>query len=212
MDTLITNEIVERREVIDYLLSRMNTNCPGVVISFDAATQTVTVRPAIKMKIKLDGVDQYLTMPPIIKAPCIVPMASVKGFALTLPIATGDPCLIHFSQRCIDNWYEHGGVQPPETSLGTCRHHSLTDALVTFAPNPLTTVFTNWLTTGIEMRNRARDYRITVLDDALELRAGGSSFTMTDDLISMSSEEISITASDRIRISAPYTHIDGEDW
>ena len=141
---------------------RVNTTIPGQIVSFDGVS-TATVIPAIKMRTYIDEVEGFKELPPLYNVPVIVPFVSVAGFALTLPIRAGDPCLIHFSQRAIDNWHERGGIQPPEEGEGS-RHHDLTDAFVTFAPVPLPQVFSAWEANGIELRNRARTSRVTVRD------------------------------------------------
>ena len=204
MDTLFANELVERREVIEYLLSRLNTSCPGTVRSFDPTTQTVTAQPAIQMKVVRDGITTYLDMPDIIMCPCVVPSVAIKGFALTLPISTGDPCLINFSQRCIDNWLALGGSQPPEDSPATTRHHQLTDAIVTFAPTPLPQVLTDWLMDGIELRNRARNSRVTVLDAQVEIHVAATSIVVKND------GTVVITAPTECTVSSPLTHFTGD--
>ena len=204
MDTLYADQIVENREVIDYLLSQLNTSCPGIVKSFDPATQTVTVQPTIQMKV-VRGTDTFFIDPTdIYLCPCVIPVAAVKGFALTLPISAGDPCLIHFTQRCFDNWYENGCVQPPEDSSATIRHHHYSDAIVTFAPLPLTQVFTNWLTNGIELRNRARNSRVTVLDDKVEIQVASTSIVVEND------GTVTISASTEVTVNTPLTHITGD--
>jgi hypothetical protein len=174
MDTRLADDIIAHRELIDYLLSRLNTCCPGEVVSFDDATTTVTVCPAVQMKVVVGETTTYVDMPEIMCCPCVLPMAAVRGFALTLPISAGDPCIIHFSQRCIDNWLQHGGVQPPETTNGSVRHHDINDAIVSFAATPLTQVFADWLTNGIELRNRSRSVRLSLTDEGIEINGAVS--------------------------------------
>ena len=173
---------IQTREAIDRALLRVNTCIPGVVDAFDPATQLVKVVPAVQMRVVVDGREQFITLPPLVNAPLVFPFASVAGFALTLPVRSGDPCLILFSQRAIDNWLERGGVQPPEEGVGS-RHHDLTDALVLMAPSPLPGVLGSWQTDAIELRNRARDARVTVRDDRVEAQLGAATLALTDGLI-----------------------------
>ena len=169
MDTRIAHDGIWTRELIDQLLSRMPTHCPGIIQSFDFTTGLATVAPAIKMKIIVDNKVVFLPLPKIIKCPVDLPFAQVAGFALTIPVMAGDSCNIHFSQRCIDNWLVNGVVSEPEDVAGSPRHHSLTDAIVTVGPSPLTAVLTDWLTTGIELRNRSRSVRISLTDSGIEI-------------------------------------------
>lgn len=178
MDTRTADQATQYKEMIDRAMARANTCVPGVIESFDDATQTCTVVPAIQMKVQVDEVVTYVDLPPIINAPLIFPFASTAGFALTLPVRAGDPCIILFSQRALDNWHQLGGVQPPEEGEGV-RHHDLTDALVMMAASPLTNVLGSWEAGGIEIRNRARNSRVTVKDDSVVAQVGNANMTVT---------------------------------
>lgn len=180
MDLRTADKTTQIKEMIDRALSRMNTCMPGVIESFDAATQTCTVIPAIQMKVNVNGVESFVDLPPIVEAPLCYPIASGAGFALTLPIRKGDPCLVLFSQRAIDNWHQLGGVQPPEEGTG-CRHHDLTDAIVLMAPVPLPEVLGAWEAEGVELRNRDKSSRVTVKDDKVEVQSGPSILTVFPD-------------------------------
>jgi hypothetical protein len=167
---------VQLRELIDRMMLRVNTACPGTVESFDAATQTAKVLPSIRMKTYI-GEEGFLDYPPIVNVPVVFPFASTAGFALTLPVRQGDPCLLVFSQRAIDNWHENGGVQPPEDAVAG-RHHDLTDAIAIMAPSPLSQVLGAWEADGIELRNRAKTSRITLKDDSIEAQCGSTTMTI----------------------------------
>lgn len=181
MDTRVADFGVQVREIVDRALYRLNTCIPGVVETFDATTQTATVRPAIQMRTRVDGVDGVLDMPPIIRAPLVFPYVATAGFALTLPVQAGDPCLLLFSQRAIDNWHDLGGTQPPETGAVGSRHHDLTDALVLLAPAPIPAVLSGWVADGIELRNADQTSRITVRDAEVVVEVGPTTLTISSD-------------------------------
>jgi len=153
----------------------VNTAIPGVVDEFFPATQTATITPAIQKKIVLDGDVQLLTAPPITDVPIVFPFVSVAGFALTVPVRAGDPCLLIFSQRAVDFWHQNGGIQPPETGVES-RSHSLTDAFAILAPSPLPNVLGGWEEDGIELRNRSKGSRVTLRDDVVEVVCGSCSY------------------------------------
>jgi hypothetical protein len=180
MDLRIATETIQIKEIVDRGLSRLNTAIPGEISSFDAATQTVTVIPAIRMKLQIDGVTTYVDLPPIINAPIVFPFVAVAGFALTVPVRTGDPCLIIFSQRAVDSWFQLGGIQNPEEGPGV-RHHDLTDAFVLLAPSPSPDVLGAWEANGIEIRNRDKNTHVTVRDHVVVAVAGPSTLTLSDD-------------------------------
>lgn len=182
MNATQADENTQLREVIDRALSHLNTGIPGVVLSFDPDKRTCEVRPAIQMKKTFSGEVSFIDMPSIINVPVELPYCAVAGFYITLPIRAGDPCWIKFSQRAIDHWFENGGVQPPgDGDAVGLRHHSLTDAVITFAPATLSDVLSNWEANGIEIRNKAKSSRVTVKDDVVEIAVGTCIFSVKND-------------------------------
>lgn len=201
MDLRTSDETTQLREMIDRALLRVNTAIPGVVESFDAATQTATVVPAVQMRTLIDNEEAFVTPPPIVNAPVVFPFASVAGFALTLPVRKGDPCIILFSQRAIDNWHELGGVQRPEEGVGS-RHHDMTDAIVLLAAPPKPDVLGAWESQGIQMRNRAKTTHVTVRDSEAVIVSGPSVITVS------SSGEVSIVAPSKVSIQTALAEVD----
>lgn len=115
--------------------SRLWVALPGIVDRFDAAKMTVDVRPAVKgrQRSKL-GEWSSLRMPQLLDCPVL--WQGGGGVTLTFPIAPGDECLVVFSSRCIDSWWQKGGVQDPAEP----RMHNLSDgfALVGVRSRPHT--------------------------------------------------------------------------
>lgn len=106
---------------IDSNKKNLHTAIPGKIISFDSATQTVSVQPAIK-SIYEGGVEVDL---PIITN-CPVAVFRGGGFCVTYPIQAGDECLIIFCERSIDRWFQDGpGFVPMHL-----RTHDYSDAIV----------------------------------------------------------------------------------
>lgn len=103
----------------DALRASMWTALPGIVVSFNAAAQTAVVQPAIQQVLLKEGAVRPL--PVLQDVPVYFP--SGGGLTLTFPVAAGDECLLVFSSRCIDGWWQSGGEQPP----GQARTHNLSD-------------------------------------------------------------------------------------
>ena len=174
MDLRIASEDIENRENMDRAISRIATCLPGIVTgAFDPETQTVEVQPTVQVKTYIDDTEGFVDMPKIVRVPVEVPFAAVAGFALTLPIRVGDPCVLKFCQRAIDNWHDQGGIQPPEEGIGS-RHHDITDAIASFAAAPVPDVMADWEANGIELRNRNKSVRVTLRDGEVEIYAGTS--------------------------------------
>lgn len=171
MDNRTPDNVSALSEFTDRASLKINTSIPGTIESFDPSTQTAIVIPSVKMRIIIDGEENFIDYPPIINVPVCFYSVSVKGFCITLPINKGDPCWLSFAQRSIDNWHERGGVQPPEEGISS-RHHDLTDAVAIMAPVPLAEVFSNLELNGLEIRNRAKTSRVTIKDDKIEIHVG----------------------------------------
>ena len=102
---------------------------PGIVQSVDLATMTCSVQPAIQGTIELeDGSLQTTNYPLLIHVPIIFPRAG--NFIITLPLAAGDEVLVSWACRCIDAWWQSGGIQRPMEA----RMHDLSDGFAIPGP------------------------------------------------------------------------------
>ena len=99
-----------KREV----LSSLHCAMPGIVESFDADTQTASVRPVLKRN--------GILLPLIRDVPVFFP--GTRESAVTWPVSAGDECLLVFADFDIDRWFESGEAE--EASSG--RAHALPDA------------------------------------------------------------------------------------
>lgn len=103
--------------------AQLHTAMPGFIVSYNAQTMTATVQPSIQgIQRMRDGTTKPVTISPIQDVPVHFPGGG--GHTLTFPVAANDECLIIFSERNIDAWYQHGGVQAPLD----WRMHDITDA------------------------------------------------------------------------------------
>lgn len=101
------------------------TGFPGIIKSFDAEKMTCEVQPAIQgVQTKKDGSTAAITMPKLLDCPVFYP--SGGGVTLTMPIKEGDECWVSLANRCIDAWWQSGGVQPQMEH----RMHDLSDGFV----------------------------------------------------------------------------------
>ena len=105
------------------------TALPGIVQSFNAGAVTVSVQPAIKGEVRgQDGKTSRVNLPLLVDVPVVFPRGG--GYTLTFPVAVGDECLLVFSSRCIDGWWQDGGTQPALDQ----RMHDLSDAFAIIGP------------------------------------------------------------------------------
>lgn len=107
---------------LDGLRSGLWTSMPGIIQSFNAGAVTATVQLAIKGIVHApDGTAQFVNMPMLVDVPVHFPRGG--GCTLTFPVAKDDECLVVFAARCIDGWWQSGGVQAPMDP----RIHDLSD-------------------------------------------------------------------------------------
>lgn len=108
------------RNAIEARLASLHTAMPGVVKTYDPATQTADVQPALKKKYA-DGT--VVNLPLLTKIPVIFPRTA-KGY-VHFPLDPDDTVLIIFCERSIDSWRLKGGVIDP----ADYRKHALSDAV-----------------------------------------------------------------------------------
>ncbi len=145
------------RMAFDGVQSALWTAMPGIVQSFDPAAMTCTVQPAITALVRNEaGEVSELALPLLLDCPVVFPGGG--GCTLTFPIKEGDECLVVFGARCIDSWWQLGGMQ----GQAELRMHDLSDGFVL---------------PGVRSQPRAFD----VDTDATQLRSDdGSTFIQLD--------------------------------
>jgi len=98
------------------------TALPAVVKSFNAAALTVEAQPAIQAQVhQPDGTWLDVNISLCVDCPVMYPGGG--GFAFTFPLSANDEGLLVFSSRCIDSWWQSGGVQ----KQADLRMHDLSD-------------------------------------------------------------------------------------
>lgn len=157
------------------------TSLPGIIESYDAAKMTCSVRIAIKALASRDGAYDWVSMPKLVDVPVIFPNGG--GFVLTFPVTAGDECLVMFSSRCIDSWWQLGGEQPPFEY----RMHDLSDGFALLGPRSQPRKVPSPSTTSVELRSE--DGTAVVQINA--------------------AKEIKLVSPTKVRIEAPDVEIDG---
>lgn len=156
----------------DRMAAQINCAMPGVIESFNPATQRCTVSPGIKLKVVLDDKASYVNLPVIHDVPIIVPYGQSSGLLLTFPINAGDPCLLVFSDRAIDNFLQTGQAAPPligeNENTTKSRAHHLSDAIC--IPGMITDMdaVSDWSQDNIELRDKERKHFISLGPEGIE--------------------------------------------
>lgn len=99
---------------------------PGIIQSVDLVKQSCVVQVAIQMSVQdlETGESSLQSISPLLDAPLFFPHGG--AMSITFPVAAGDECLVVFASRCIDGWWQSGGVQPQ----ALFRMHDLSDGFV----------------------------------------------------------------------------------
>lgn len=104
------------------LQSRMWTAMPGIVQKVTPDVMTCEVQPCIMGRIEdQNGEVQHVPLPVLLDVPLVFPRAG--GWHVHCPVKEGDEVLIIFASRCIDAWWQNGGVQ----QAMEVRMHDLSD-------------------------------------------------------------------------------------
>ncbi|MGK3134884.1 Gp138 family membrane-puncturing spike protein [Pantoea trifolii] len=131
----------------DTIFSMLRVSLPGIIESFDPIACTCTVQPALKGQTADElGNLTSAPLPLLVDVPVIFPRGG--GCTITFPVKAGDECLVVFSDRCIDFWWQSGGVQEPVDP----RQHDLSDAFAIVGPQSQANVIGNISTTTMQMR------------------------------------------------------------
>jgi hypothetical protein len=120
----------------------------GIIQSFDAVAQTVTVRLVTTENIIKAGAvvqqDPYL----LSDVPIIMPRAG--GFAITFPIQPGDECIVHFCDKSFDAWHQSGDDTNNQI---VWRRHDLSDGVAAFAVWSTPNALAAYSTDSMQIRN-----------------------------------------------------------
>lgn len=165
------------------------TALPGYVTKFDRLTRTCEVQPTIKVLV-LDekGKQTWVQLPVLVDCPIVYPTGG--GYTLTFPLAVGDEVLVVFSSRCIDSWFQSGGVQV-QSEL---RMHDLSDGFVIPGPQSIGSITTNVSDTDVQLRSN---------DGVATIGIGPSA------QVKLTGIDISIDAAVAVNITAPTINLNG---
>jgi hypothetical protein len=145
---LLDDEQEALRMAMDGRLSSVWVSIPGIVSKVDFDKMTLEVQPAIQGTVE----DQYgnftnVNLPILVDVPIIFPSAG--GFTLTLPIKIGDEVLVIFASRCIDSWWQSGGIGIPMEQ----RMHDLSDGFAILGPKSQPKKISNISSTNAQLRS-----------------------------------------------------------
>lgn len=171
------------KQGVDARLKDLHTSLPGIIVSFDPATQLASVQPAIKRIFKTnDGEKELLTptaLPILINVPVQFPRGG--GFSLTFPVTKGDECLLVFCERSIDNWHKFGGVKDP----GAKRFHDLSDATAFVGISSMVNKIPDYDDTNVQLKKDDGSVKFTLLANGTATLNANVSAAVTAPIITL---------------------------
>lgn len=156
------------REAFDSLLRTMMVCLPGKVLSFNPDDQTAQVECGIQRVISGRGV----TIPVIENVP--VQFSGDGQWYFWHQVKPGTEGLIHFSQRAIDTWLDHGGPAKPHDT----RMFSAEDAFFVPGLRSRQGVIPGFDNSGVGLSSYDGATRVHLTDGAITLSAGGQTLTL----------------------------------
>ena len=188
------DQVEATRAALDGKQAEIWTALPGIVESFDPVAMTVAVQPAVKGQIEDEsGESSSVNLPLLVDVPVVFP--SGGGFTLTHPVKKGDEALVIFSSRCIDGWWQEGGVggAPDE------RMHDLSDGMAIVGPRSQAGRLTPAVDAeNVQLRTDDGKAHITMMPD-YTIRAHNPTATMT----MTPAGEVDVRADAKITLRAP---------
>ncbi|ACG60381.1 gp59 putative baseplate protein [Iodobacter phage PhiPLPE] len=132
------------------------TSIPGHILAFTAGGQIAQVQIGI-MRVDVNG--QTFAPPPLIEVP--VYFAGGSKFMIEHQLDPGDEGIVLFSQRCIDGWFNTGGVG--ENPIG--RFHDYADAMFLPGMRSQPNAIKSFANNGIRMRDASGSSYIWLKND-----------------------------------------------
>lgn len=181
------------------------TALPGIISKFDAEKLTVEVQPSINvLRTGANKEQRWERLPVLPDVPVVFPRGG--KYALTFPITQGDECLVVFSSRCIDNWWNDGDVQ----NQRELRMHDLSDGFCIPGPWSQKTKIDKVSTTTTQLRTSDGMIYVEIDNDNEKIRLIDNDITIEIDhknsVINMNgANTINISAKNDININAQNT-------
>ncbi len=103
---------------------------PGKIVSYNA-DETTAVVEIMMMRVN-ENTQVVKAYPALLDVPVFQLTGGDAG--VNMPVAVGDPCLVVFADRDVDNWFSTGSAQVPNSK----RVHSVGDGFAIVGFRPLT--------------------------------------------------------------------------
>ena len=192
------------------LQSGMWTALPAIVTAVNLEKQTISAQSGIKGEFKdEEGVIHPIDMPVFDDIVLCFPRAG--GYAITFPVQPGDEVLLMFACRCIDGWWQSGGINNIAPEF---RMHDLSDGFAILAPTSQPKSLSSLSSDSLRVMNEAQTKfveispsKVTVQSDG-DIDLNGANINLNGD-ITENATNLYLNASVSIHVTAPDIYISG---
>lgn len=175
------------RAALEGMQTGLWTALPGIVQSADLGKLTAVIQPAIKVSVgQPDGSRITVALPLLLDCPIVFPQGG--GFTLTFPVQAGDECLVVFASRCIDAWWQNGGIQ----EQAELRLHDLSDGFALMGVRSQVRLLTGVSTASTQLRTDAGDTFVEVKSGEVTVTAPTKVTVNTDQAVVNSTTSVEI--------------------
>lgn len=191
--------------------SKLWTALPATVLDVNLDRQTIKAQGVIKgVFTNEDGSKAYLEPPVFINVPICFPRGG--GYAITFPLRAGDEVLIVFASRCVDAWWQSGGIQVPPS----LRMHSLSDGFAIPGPTSIPNALSGVSINSLRVMNEEATKYVEISEDKITVESDGDVEVHGEnvqvnavDTATVSAVNINLTASTAVNITAPNIYLNG---
>lgn len=210
----LESDLAQWTEAMAAFARTLRVAIPGIVKSFDATKQTVTVQPVIRENPAIAGVRTPIDMPLLTDVPVMLPRAG--AFTLTLPVTAGDECLVIFADNCFDAWFQSGGVQSEVLE----RRHSLSDGLALIGLWSQPRKVPNWSTSSAQLRNADGTSVVEVGTNFVNVSANTANVVAINNAtvqsafgtVTVTGPTVNVSGSSAVNITGGHCSIDGKNF
>jgi len=181
------------RKLLDQFEFDMRVASPGIIQSFNATSQTVTVKVALREKINLNGNLAWEEIPVLVDVPVFMPRAG--NYVLTMPVTAGDECLVIFGDACMDAWWQSGGIQNQIDR----RRHDLSDGFALLGVWSQPKKISGYSTSTTQLRNLSGDTYAEIDGTTVNVIAASE--------VNVSAPTVNVDGSGEVNVTSPSVNI-----
>lgn len=162
------------------ITGKVNTCIPGIIKAFDADTQLAVVQPAIKNRDIINDTIVDYNASILYDVPVQFPASIGAGVAITIPVHAGDPCMLVFSKRALDNWIQTdaGEMSNVENGAYHPRSFDMVDAICIPGVLPSPAALADYDNDNAAIRTIDNKKSVVVGADGVVITSGDNTFSM----------------------------------